>query len=287
MKEKVLNYILLTTGVVLSAYAITAILRVNNLVTGGITGISIILEEITPLPFGLIYYLLSIVVLILTYLFLGKHELYKILFLSLFFPLVLILFEHLGYEFIKGDIFLATIYYGVIAGAGSGLIIRSGYTSGGSDTIAKIMYRKFVPFMSIGQILLIIDGLIVIASVLVFDFEIALYAIITKFVSIKTIDLVVFGIGTRRVKVEIISRAPQEIIDYIINDIKRGVSIFELKGGYKGGRYKQLVTICSPRESIKIKNKIAKIDEHAFVYVIALSSVWGGGFLSINRDDLA
>lgn len=271
------DYAYIIIGSILLAFATTSILKPNGLITGGITGISIIVDKVFNINYTYVYYVLSLGVLISARIFLSKREAFKILFLAVFFPIVLIFAEKFQLEFINNDTFLASIYFGIIGGLGSGLILKKGFSIGGTDTVAKIIHRRLFPFMSISQILLSIDVSIITVSLFVFDRNIALYAILTQIVFIKAIDIVLFGLGTKKVKIEIISEINNDIKDFILNTIKRGVSSYEITGGYTNTRKEKITTICSPRESMLIRDFIAKRDADAFVSVIPISSVWGKG----------
>lgn len=300
--------IYLIFGNLISAYAVIYVLRPSGLMTGGITGLARVFEKffkelvnLSPLfeqyIFSIVYYILAIVVLALAYIFLGKKEAFKILFISIVYPLLLIFFTFLDLEPIlipvttSGndkfyDILAPSIVYGVLSGIGTGLILRSKNTQGGSDTIAKIIYRKFLPFINYSIVLLIVDGIVIFLGLLVFDFRIVFYALLTKYINMKTVDLFVLGFD-RRVKMEIISSKADEIIPYIQNSIHRGVTLVDTVGAYSQTKLRQIVTICSPRESLLIKNFIASIDENAFIYVIPSSTVWGKGFRNIHQDELS
>lgn len=283
MKNSVLNrinvvdYIYILIGSILLAFAITSILTPNGLITGGITGISIIIGKMINIKYTYIYYVSSILVLISARIFIGKREAIKILLLSILFPIILILFEPLNIHFVENDMLLASIYYGVIGGIGVGLLLKRGFSAGGTDTIAKILHRKIFPFISISQILLGIDTAIIILSIYIFDRNTALYAILTQFVLMKSIDTVLFGFGSRKVKIEVISDEHEKIVDYILNSVNRGISSFEIKGGYTNTYKTKIVCVCSPRESMIIKRFIAEVDHNAFVDVLPIVSVWGKG----------
>jgi uncharacterized membrane-anchored protein YitT (DUF2179 family) len=276
-KKIIVDWLFVITGCILVAFAITSILKTNGLVTGGLTGISIMLDKLIHINYTYIYYLLSILVLILAWITLGKREGLKIITLSLIFPIILIVFQKFNFCFIKDDMMLASIYYGIICGIGSGLILKRGFSQGGTDTIAKILHKKVFFFVSLSEIMLGIDSIIVAASAVVFNKNIALYAIISQIIIVKVIDMVLFGFGSKKVKVEIISDKHQIITNYIMNNIKRGVSICEIKGGYRNLPRIKTFTICSPRESMLIKRFIAETDQDAFITVIPVISVWGMG----------
>lgn len=276
-KKILVDWLFVLTGCILVAFAVTSILKTNGLVTGGLTGISIMLDKLIHINYTYIYYVLSIFVLILAWITLGKREGLKIITLSLIFPVILIVFQKFNFCFIKNDMMLASIYYGIICGTGSGIILKRGFSQGGTDTIAKILHKKFFFFVSLSEIMLGIDSIIVAASAIVFNKNIALYAIISQIIIVKVIDMVLFGFESKKVKVEIISDKHQIITNYIMNNIKRGVSICEIKGGYKNLARIKTFTICSPRESMLIKRFIAETDQEAFITVIPVISVWGRG----------
>jgi uncharacterized membrane-anchored protein YitT (DUF2179 family) len=276
-KKSSMDMVFVITGCILTAFAIASILTTNGLITGGITGISIILGNFFNINYTYIYYLLSLSVLSIAWVTLGKREGLKIITMSIFFPLTLVIMEKLNYSFIENDLMLASIYFGIVCGIGVGLILKRGFSFGGTDTIAKILHHKVFPFVSISEILLAIDGVIIAVSAVVFGRNIALYGILSQIILIKAVDLVLFGLGSKKVKVEIISSRHEEIIKYILHDIKRGVSAHEIKGGYANLTRIKILTICSPRESMLIKRFIADTDPDAFISVLPVISVWGKG----------
>jgi uncharacterized membrane-anchored protein YitT (DUF2179 family) len=235
------------------------------------------IDNITGINYTILYYMMSLIILLTTYLTLGKNEAKKIILLSFLFPAVLILFGKLDFKLIEDDMFLAAVYYGIIGGAGVGLILKRGYSTGGTDSLGKIIHKKKYPFVSVNQIITFIDIIIIIASIFVFDIRVALYAILTQLVLLKSVETVLYGLSPKLVKLEIISNFDKEISDFIIQDIKRGVSKYSIVGGYSNITKMKVITICSPRESLVIKNYIAEIDERAFVNVLPVMSVWGEG----------
>lgn len=273
----IMDLIFLTLGCSSLAFGVTSILRPNGLVTGGATGASIVISELIGVQYTIVFYIVSIAILISSILFIGKAEGVKIVFLTLTFPLVLIAFEALNFEFIENDLFLAAVYYGIFAGTGVGLILKRGYSMGGTESIAKILHRRVFSFMSLSQILLVIDLIVIVSSLLIFDKRVALYAVITQYVFMKVVDTILFGMGSKKVKIEVISDACDAISDYINNEVKRGTSMYIIKGGFTKESKMKVVSICSPRESMVIKQFIANLDPEAFVNVLPVSSVWGKG----------
>ena len=287
LNKIIADIIYVTLGCVLLAFAITAILKPNHLITGGVTGISIILDSVTGISYTYFYYGLSLLVLLATYILLGKYEARKIVLLSILFPSILVVFSNIDFNLTENDLVLAAIYYGIIAGAGAGLILKRGYSSGGTDSIGKIIHNKIYPFISINQIITVIDIIIIALSIVTFNLRIALYAILTQIIFMKTVETVLYGMGPKLVKLEIISNQEAELESYILNDINRGISKYNIVGGYSNTNRLKLVTICSPRESMLIKKKIAEVDEQAFVDVLPVVSVWGEGvgFIGLNDEN--
>ncbi len=260
------------------AFSVTGIMLPNQLSSGGITGISRIIESIVPVDYAVIFYLLALTVLVSCWIILGWREARKIIAMSIIFPAVLMIFQQTNFYLLeRKDMFLAAVYFGVLNGIGMGLLFKRGYSFGGTDTIAKIIYRKVLPFVSISQILMFIDAVIIIISGVIFGRQVAMYALIAQLVFTKTIDFVLYGLGSQKIKIEIISTFYKDIESYIIHQIGRGVSIYEVTGGYTGEKKIMISSICTPRESILIKSYIAKTDINAFVTVQPINSVWGKG----------
>lgn len=277
VKKNVMDFLVLAAGSILVAFATASILKPSGLITGGLTGISIIMEKFIYINYAYIYYTLSVGTLIAAWSLLGKKEGIKIIVLSLGYPLVLITIQRLNFSLIKDDLMLAAVYYGIVCGIGIGLILKRGYTMGGTDTIAKILHKKVFTFVGISEILLFIDGVIIASSALIYNLNIALYAIISQILFVVMINTVLFGFGSQKVKLEIISSKHEDITQYILQTLKRGVTSYKVKGEYMDIERLKILTICSSRESMLIKKHIAALDSDAFVYVEPVISVWGKG----------
>ncbi len=285
--KRIADYLYVLIGSIILAIAISSILKPNGIITGGITGFSLVLERIFKIDYTIFYYVMSLGVLILTRITMGRNEAKKIIVFSIFFPLILIVFNRLEFNMTQNDLFLASIYYGVMAGGATGLILKGGFSSGGTDTLAKIINRRMFRFMSISTIIAALDIGVIFIAAFVFDTRIALYALLTQVVAMKSVDTVLFGFSSKVVKLEIISEKEVEIEKYILNTIRRGISKYNIVGGYTNSNRVKLVTICSPRESIMVRDTIALIDPKAFVAVLAVNTVWGEGvgFDRLRNED--
>lgn len=277
MNKKITDYIIVYIGCIIQAFSVVCILKPNNLVTGGITGLSLTIGKIINVNYTYIYYGICIFILISAKIILGIKEVKKIILLSTTYPVILILMNNIKFNFLQdtSDKILICIYYGIFMGIGTGLVLKKGFSQGSSDTVAKILHKKLLSFMGISQVLLCIDITILIASGFVFGKKAVLYAIIMQMVYSKTISVVLFGFGSSLVKVVIISDQLEKIFDFMKNTINRGYSIGYVYGGYNHIRREKIISVCSLREAMLIKDFITKIDENAFINIVPTISAWG------------
>ena len=288
VKDFSVDFFLLLIGCACGSFSTVAVLIPNGLTTGGLTGMVRILQNFIPLEFSVIYYMLSILIVIVLLLALGMKEARKTLLLSVMYPTVLMLFEKMNFTLLEEkDILLAAVFCGVFSGISSGIIIWRGYSTSGTDAIAKIIRKKFFPEISQSKIMVSIDACIIIISAFIFGRNIALYALITQAVISKTIDVVIFGFESKVVQVEIITKdKAEQIISYIMDDMQRGATTEKVIGEYTRERYTKIRVFCSSRESVILKKQLAQIDPTSFVSLIKVENVWahGKGFKNINED---
>ena len=253
------------------------ILLPNGLTFGGTTGIAMIIMKYTGWGYSLIYYALSLLIALIVWIFLGFKELRKIIMMSIAYPTIMLLLEHSGLVYITEDKIMASILVGVLYGISNGLTFKAGYSSGGMDSVAKVVKYKYLPHMSINDLTFALNTLIVIANAIALGLDVALYAVLIIYVSMRLGEAVMYGLSTKLVELDIIPGDPEALTKYIMDELGRGVSSVEVTGEYTGDRRKQLKIICSPRESFIIKRHLAKEDPKSFVSVISVKSVWGRG----------
>ena len=278
LKKFGVDLLFIVAGCSISAISTIGILLPNGLTSGGVTGMVRIIQGFFDVRFSLVYYAFAIAILIVCAILLGLREARKILLMSIIYPATLFIFENIEFSLLEEkDLFLAAIYCGVLSGICTGLVFSRGYSFGGTDTVAKIIQKKLMPHVSLSQILLVIDAVIIIGSGFLFGRNIALYALITQVLLSKSIDYVMYGFATKAVQLEIITSKHDDIVGYILNDIRRGVTNVTVTGAYTRIAREKIVTVCSPRESMLIKKFVAKTDKNAFVTVIHVDTVWGKG----------
>lgn len=278
LKKSLADFAILLIACSVSAFATVGVMIPNGLTSGGVTGIARILQSFIDVDFSVLYYGVSIIVIILVLVFMGLKELKKILLLSVMYPAVLFFFECLDIQLLETkDILLAAVFCGVFIGIYVGLVFWRGYASAGSDAVAKIIRKRLMPQAGLSKILLCIDGIVIIASALIYGRNIALYALITQVIITKTSEMIMYGFEGKIVQLSIITDKCDEISAYIIKELERGASSVEIRGEYTGRSLRQITLLCSPRESVQTRNRISQIDPHAFVTVTKVEAVWGLG----------
>ncbi|MDD3839125.1 MAG: YitT family protein [Clostridia bacterium] len=273
MKRYITDYFRLIIGTIITALSFNLFLIPNKIAAGGVGGIGTIIYHISGFPVGVTMILLNIPLFIIGIRILGKHFGIKTIIATL---LLSISIDVLKVPPITDDIFLSSIYGGIFVGLGLGLVFRSNATTGGTDLAARIIHR-FVPFLSIGWILFVIDFCIVVAAGIIFDIYRALYAIISLFISTKAIDLVLEGFNDAKVFI-IISSQGQKIAENIITKLDRGVTSLKGKGMFTEEEKDVLLCVVTRMEVGKLRDAISEIDVSAFVTISDAKEVMGEGF---------
>ena len=277
VEMKIREILMALTAAFIGSFATVCVMLPNGLTFGGITGLAKLVQSLTGWNYSLIYYCFAILVALIVWITLGFNELKKIILMTISYPTIMMLLQFSGYQFLTEDKLLAAVFTGVILGVSNGLTFKAGFSSGGTDSIAKVLKYKRFPHLGINDITFTINTLIVIASAIILGLNIALYAVITIYVSMKVGEAVMFGLSTKIVELDIIPGDPDALTKYIMEELGRGVSSVEVTGEYTGDKRKQLKILCSPRESFLIKRHLAKNDPKSFVAVIGVNSVWGVG----------
>ena len=287
LQAKAGQIVMALSAALIGSSATVVIMLPNGLTFGGITGISKIVQYYSGWDYSLIYYAFSLLIALTVWVSLGFRELRKIILMSLAYPTIMFIIELTGLQFHTDDKLLAAMFTGVVMGVANGITFKAGFSSGGTDSLAKVIKYKRLPHLAINDITFAVNTLIVCASALVFGLNIALYAIITIYVSMKVGEAVMYGLSTKIVELDIIAGDPEALTKYIMEELGRGVSSVEITGEYTGDKRKQLKILCSPRESFLIKRHLAKNDPNSFVAVIGVNSVWGvgRGFSDIRSID--
>ncbi len=273
-KYRVKRYIELILGTFLIAVSFNCFFLPNDIVFGGVSGIAIILNHFLGIEPSLIITILSILLLIISYFFLGKEKTFNSILGSLLYPIFVKLTANFSsfLHFDKTDLLLILIFASILYGIGTGLVFRAGYTTGGTDILNQIVskYAK----MSLGKALIFSDGIILAAGIFVFGPTKFLYAVIVLYITSVLTDKVVLGISDSKA-FYIISAEEKGVKDYILKHLDHTVTIIEGVGGYTKKKQHIIMCIIPTKEYFKLKEAILEIDKDAFFIVTDAYEVLG------------
>lgn len=250
----------------------------NNFATGGVSGLSIILNNfITVLTQAQISLIINVALLILGFIVLGKGCTLKTAYCSLVYSLEMYLMEFLPFRLpLTDNTFLEFCYAMLMTGIGSALMFNCGASSGGTDIVALIV-KKFSN-VNVGVALLITDFLIAASTFWVFnDIQTGLYSLLGLFCKAFLIDSVIENIGKSKY-MTIITPHPELIERFILESMHRGYTSFKAKGGYTGEERTVVITVCKRSEAIRLKARIHDASPESFVIVTDANEILGKGF---------
>ncbi|BCZ45522.1 membrane protein [Clostridium gelidum] len=256
-------------GSVLVSIGLEIFLIPNNIIDGGMTGISIMASYLTKAPLGIFIFILN-----LPFVIIGYKQIGKTFALSTIFSVICL---SIGVTFLQPvpgitqDTLLATIFGGVTMGVGVGLIIRNGGSLDGTEIIAIIL-EKSTPF-SIGEIVMFFNLFILGSSGFIFGWDRAMYSLIAYFIAFKTIDITVEGLDESKAVI-IVSEKNMDISEAIMDRLGRGITLLDGKGAYSGNKTNVIYVVLSRLEIAKLKNIVQGFDEDA---LITITSVEGKG----------
>ncbi len=265
------RYLFLFIGAILAAVGLEIFLVPNNITDGGIVGVSIITSYLTDLPLSMFIIIFNIPFLFLGYKQIGKTFVFSSVFSIASLSLWVEVFHPVS-EF-TNDILLASVFGGIILGAGVGIIIRYGGSLDGTEMVAIIANKRTA--FSVGEIVMFFNIFILSSAGLVFGWNRAMYSLIAYFIAYKVIDITVEGLDEGRAAI-IISDNGEEISQAIMARLGRSVTFLEGSGGL--GRHHRMIlyVVVTRLEVSKLKSIIHDMDENAFVTINDVSDVMGG-----------
>ncbi|MGE7603672.1 YitT family protein [Peribacillus sp. NPDC097675] len=265
--------LLITIGAVLMAVGLEIFLVPNNVIDGGITGISIMLSYITNFKLGIFLFVLNLPFFFIGYKQIGKTFALSTLYGILVLSLTTTLLHHV--PAFTQDILLASAFGGMILGIGVGMVIRYGGSLDGTEILA-ILASKKLPF-SVGEIVMFFNLFILGSAGFVFSWDRAMYSILAYFVAYKTMDIVIAGLDESKF-VWIISDEFEDIGGAIMHRLGRGVTFLAGEGAYSGDDKKVIFCVINRLEEAKLKDIVKSFDASAFLAVGDIAEVRGGRF---------
>lgn len=258
----IIKIIAMYIGTTLAATGLELFLIPNNVIDGGVTGISIMLSYITKLPLGLFIFILNIPFLIVGYKHIGKTFTICTLFSVCSLSIMVSAFKNLNA--FTNDTLLASIFGGILLGIGVGLVIRNGGSTDGTEIVAIIFDKK--TGFSVGEIVMFINIFILSSAGLIFGWDRAMYSLVTYFIAFKMIDITSEGLDESK-SVIIISDKYKEITDALLARLGRGVTLLEGKGAYSNVPTNVIFVIISRLEIAKLKSIVNGFDKKALITI--------------------
>ncbi len=268
-----IRYLIFILAMLVLAATYNMFLLPNNLVTGGAGGVGIIFKDyIHP---SLLIFIINVILIILSYFVLGKQTTISSIIGAISYPLFISLTANVNdyISFSTPDMLLNVLFAAALIGSSIGLIIKYGFSSGGTDIAANIVSKVFK--ISIGNAFLFIDGFIILSGGFIFGIINSMYALIFIFIYSNITDKIILGTSKNKA-FYIITNKEKEIKNHILNDLKHGVTILKGKGGFKDTSKNIVFCVVPVKNYFKLKESINEIDENAFFIVTDAYEVKGG-----------
>lgn len=274
------KFLLMNMGCVLLSVGVYFFKIPNGFVTGGVTGIGTIFAAVTPISAGAWIWILNISLLVLGFILLGKDTGIKTIYCSMFYSALTFVFEYIIPldAPLSDQPFLELVYAMLLTSIGSAMIFNSESSSGGTDIIALIM-KKYTT-LDIGKALLVTDFIVAFSSFFVFGIRAGLFSLLGLFSKAFIVDIVIESLNTCKYFVVITSKR-DEICEYIIKEIHHGATVNEAVGEFTNENKYMIHTVCKRAEALRLRNRIKKIDPHAFIIITTSSEIIGRGFRTV------
>lgn len=276
----------LVVGTSMMATAFALFFVPNQIAPGGVSGIATLLNVFFQWPVGLVSFIINVPLYIIGWRQAGKAFMVKSLIATAIFSLVLdnLPIPASWMQTVGGDVFLSTLFGGLLCGAGLGLVFRAGASTGGTDLVAAVIHRKF-PSISAAWVLFAIDMLVVVAAAITLEPRLALYALIAVFLSAKTTDAVQMGLQSEKCCM-IISDQREQIIMAVQAQLGRGVTSLHGRGEFSGKETDVIMCVVSRQELTTLKRIVHAADPSAFFIIYEVNEVLGEGFVGYDGKRL-
>ena len=269
--------LLLIVGAIIYSIGTQCFITPADIAPGGAMGIALMVHHLTNLPVGTLTLCVNIPLLILAWFYLSRRFAIRTAITCIICSVMVDFVVAPNLPMYEGDRLLSSLYGGVIIGIGMAFIFLAGSTTGGSDIAGYLVQKKW-PHVSIGRLLLAIDGVILSTSTVVFgNIDAALFGLVCLYAQTKVIDTIIYG-NDAGSQVTVVTRHAAEISEKIIQVLDRSATLLDAKGAYSGSATQVVLCTVSKSEFSRLKKMIHEIDKDAFVMVTETSQVFGLGF---------
>ena len=273
------DYLIIVLGAFIMGFAIKNIYDPQGLVTGGVSGLAIILKNQAGIPLWITNMCVNVPLFFLSLRLKGWKFVKRVLVAEAALTVSLAILPE--YAFLKDDLILTALFGGVFSGVGTGMMLLCHATTGGTDTMAALIHTKLRHY-SINQILQVLDGLVVVAGAGIFGVRYAFYAVIAVVVLAKVSDGMIEGMHFAKAAY-IITDYKEQISREIMDHMERGVTLIDASGAYTGEKRDIVFCVVSKKEIVTVKEIVRCTDPRAFVIVSDVREVLGEGFMEYRQ----
>ena len=266
------EFVFITLATALLAVSFYFFMVPSNVSIGSVSGLAIILEQFLPLRMSVIALILNGALLLLGFLLIGREFGAKTIYTSLLLPVLIGVFEQLfpNNTSLSGDAFIDVICYLFVVSFGQSILFARNASSGGLDIVGKIM-NKFLR-MDIGKSISLVGMCIALSSIFVFDKKTAVISVLGTYLNGMVLDHFIFGSNIKR-RVCIISAKQDEIVNYVLNTLHSGATLYEAKGAYTNTPVSEVIVIVNKQEYRLLMDFVSKTDPKAFVTIYNVNEV--------------
>ncbi|WP_304340200.1 YitT family protein [Metaclostridioides mangenotii] len=269
--------LILVVGCFLMAASLNLFFNPHSIAPGGLTGLAVVINTISPIPLWVVNLVLNIPLFVLAYKILNRKDCIKTVLGILLLTLALKLTDNLAMIDVTNDIILAIISGSILMGFGHGLIFRINGTTGGTDLIGLLL-NKYIPSLSVPVLMGVVDSVVVaLSGIVTGKIEIALYSTLALYIIVKMSDLMIEGFDYSK-SFMIISDKYKDINQIIMEDLERGATILNGEGAYTGSDKKVILVVVAKKEVVKLKKLVKEIDPNSFIIITDIHEAVGNGF---------
>lgn len=280
-RANIFDVLIIFLGCIIASLGVNVFLSHAQLLSGGATGLGLLVEYTTNIPAGITLFLINIPLLAVSFKKLSRSfTIYTTIgMLSLSISLMITKPIASAINIDGLDLLLYCIYGGVLCGIGYGLVFLRNGSTGGADVVTMLIRKKHSNF-NIGSLGFSLNVIIIIIGAFIFGLPQALYTLISLFIQSIVLDKMLKGFSSKKLLL-ILTKKEADVINYVIKDLHRGVTSLLAEGEYTHDRKKMLYCIVTARQMIELKNTIYQIDPSAFITIVDISEVRGKGFMNI------
>lgn len=274
--KTVKEVVMIMVGTSIYAFGLVYLNIANHLAEGGVSGITLILRALFGIDPAYSTLLINIPLILIGGKILGKRSLAYTVLGTVSLSAFLWIWQRVPLQInLQHDLLIVSLLAGLIAGTGSGLVYRMGGTTGGSDIIARILEKNYG--ISMGRSLLVLDVIVLLASLTYIDLKRMMYTLIVSYVFSRVIDSILDG-GYSAKGILVVSNKNEEIAPLLMTGLERGVTFLSGEGGFSGHSKKIIYMVVSSSELNEVKRIVHEIDDKAFLSIINVHEVEGEGF---------